>query len=120
MPLLKVEGQIFEVEDGKRLILALEDGGLDVMHRCGGFAKCTTCRVKFIEGEPIRMTQAEFDRLKNTLDLLGQARLACQIVCDHDMEVEPVIRLSNADVKSPGARPEKQITPKPIWIERPY
>lgn len=120
MPLLKVDGQVFEIEDGKRLILALEDSGIDVLHRCGGFAKCTTCRVKFVEGEPTIMTQAELDRLKNSPDLLGLVRLACQMACHEDMTVEPILRLSNADVSSPGARPEKDITPQPEWIDRPY
>ncbi|MCR9297094.1 MAG: 2Fe-2S iron-sulfur cluster-binding protein, partial [bacterium] len=47
MPKLKVEnvGE-FEVEAGKRLVLALEeDAGIDQLHACGGKARCTTCRV---------------------------------------------------------------------------
>ncbi len=35
----------FEVESGTRLVLALERNGVDILHRCGGNAKCTTCRV---------------------------------------------------------------------------
>ena len=34
----------FEVEEGRRLVLALEDAGIDILHRCGGNARCTTCR----------------------------------------------------------------------------
>ena len=46
-----------EVPDGKRLVLAIEqDAGVDVLHACGGNARCTTCRVEFIDGEPQRMT----------------------------------------------------------------
>jgi ferredoxin len=43
MPKLEVEGVgIFEVEDGKRLVLAIEeDAGVDIMHACGSYAKCT-------------------------------------------------------------------------------
>ena len=61
MPKLTVEGfPTVEVEDGKRLVLAIEqDAHVDVLHACGGNARCTTCRVEFIEGEPAQMTAAE-------------------------------------------------------------
>ena len=40
MPIITpIPGTPFEAETGKRLILALEDSGLDVLHRCGGYAK---------------------------------------------------------------------------------
>ena len=41
----------FEVESGKKLVLALEDNGVDILHRCGGNARCTTCRVEVISGD---------------------------------------------------------------------
>src|ERR1700683_15149 len=61
MPKLTVEGVgTFDVPAGKRLVLALiDEAGIDQMHACGGNAKCTTCRVKFISGEPERVTSAE-------------------------------------------------------------
>src|SRR5688500_10581780 len=60
MPQLTVEGVgTFEVPAGKRLVLALEqDAGIDQLHACGGNARCTTCRVEFVVGEPDRMTVA--------------------------------------------------------------
>ena len=37
MPTVTVEGEkSFEVETGKKLVLAIEDAGIDIMHRCGG------------------------------------------------------------------------------------
>lgn len=56
MPTLTVEGfGSVEVEAGKRLVLAIEqDAHVDILHACGGNARCTTCRVEFIEGEPRR------------------------------------------------------------------
>ena len=61
MPKLTVEnvGE-FDVPRGKRLVLALEDeAGVDQLHACGGNARCTTCRVEFVAGEPKQMTVAE-------------------------------------------------------------
>ena len=61
MPKLTVEGcGEFDVEAGKRLVLALEeDAGIDQLHACGGNARCTTCRVEFLGGEPSKMTRGE-------------------------------------------------------------
>ncbi len=50
----------FDVPQDKRLVLALEDEAkVDQLHACGGNARCTTCRVEFVAGEPERMTVAE-------------------------------------------------------------
>ena len=52
MPTVTVDGEkSFEVEAGKKLVLAIEDAGIDIMHRCGGNARCTTCRVEVLAGE---------------------------------------------------------------------
>src|SRR6201988_4659143 len=96
MPKLTVQdGGTFDVPQGKRLVLALEDEArVDQLHACGGNARCTTCRVEFISGEPDRMTDAE----KNVLAAKGLSgvRLSCQIPCDHDMAVRCISRLAGS------------------------
>jgi ferredoxin len=118
MPRLTVEGfGSVDVEDGKRLVLAIEqDAKVDILHACGGNARCTTCRVEFIDGEPDRMTVAE----KNVLAAKGATgvRLSCQIVCDHDMAVRAVSRLEGSGRPDPGGAPAPTITPPPEWIPR--
>ena len=96
MPKLTVEGiGEFDVPAGKRLVLALEqEAGIDQLHACGGHARCTTCRVEFIAGEPDRMTVAERDVL--AARGLSGVRLSCQIVCDHDMAVRAISRVSRS------------------------
>ena len=66
MPKLTVESYgTFDVADNKRLVLAIEqDAKVDILHACGGNARCTTCRVEFIDGEPSAMTAAEKERLE--------------------------------------------------------
>ena len=85
MPILTVEGfSPVDVEAGKRLVNAIEqDAGVDILHACGGNARCTTCRIEFISGEPARMTKAEQTKLAEK-GLTG-VRLSCQITCDQDM-----------------------------------
>jgi ferredoxin len=107
----------FEASASTRLVLALMDYDVDILHRCGGHAKCTTCRVKFIAGEPDKMTEAEYERLESR-GLLGEARLSCQILCDHDMAVEVVQTLSNSDLIDAGDRPSDFITPAAVWRTR--
>lgn len=115
MPKLTVEGYgTFEVPDGKRLVLAIEqDAGVDVLHACGGFARCTTCRVEFIEGEPDRRTAAETAVLA-ARGVQG-VRLSCQITCEQDMTVRAISRLQGSGRPDPGPTPQTVITPPPEW-----
>ncbi len=112
-------GETFSVADGTRLVLALKDNGIDILHRCGGHARCTTCRVQFEAGEPDRMTAAEKARLSQQEGLLGEMRLSCQVACEGDMTVEPLMRLSTTELDDAGPRPEDQITPEAEWVDTP-
>src|SRR5215471_7347777 len=105
MPKITVEGVgEFEVPQDKRLVLALEDEAkIDQLHACGGNARCTTCRVEFVAGEPERMTAAEKSIL--AARQLSGVRLSCQIVCDQDMTVRAISRLSNSGRPDAGPRP---------------
>jgi ferredoxin len=115
MPKLTVEGfPTVDIEEGKRLVLAIEqDAGVDVLHACGGNARCTTCRVEFVAGEPQRMTNAEKTRLGEKG--LSGVRLSCQIVCDHDMTVRAISRLAGSGRPDPGPTPAPTIQPPPEW-----
>src|SRR5712675_1093705 len=105
MPKLIVDGVgQFDVPLGKRLVLALEqDAGIDQLHACGGNARCTTCRVEFLDGEPDPMTVAERDVL--AARGLSGVRLSCQIICNHDMTVRAVSRLAGSGRKDAGHAP---------------
>ena len=118
MPKLTVEGYApVDVEAGKRLVLAIEqDAHVDVLHACGGNARCTTCRVEFIDGEPDRMTAAE----KHVLSARGVVgpRLSCQITCDHDIHVRAISRLEGSGRPDAGPTPMPTIQPPPEWTTK--
>ena len=116
MPKLTVEGfGTVEVPAGKRLVNAIfEDLNVDILHACGGNARCTTCRIEFIEGEPTTHTVAERDKLA-AKGLTG-VRLACQIACDHDMSVRAISRLEGSGRPDPGPKPVAEIVPTPEWV----
>jgi ferredoxin len=113
MPKLTVENiGTFDVPDNKRLVLALEeDAGVDQLHACGGHARCTTCRVEFVAGEPDTRTKAELAALERRG--LSGVRLSCQILCDRDMTVRAISRLSGSGRPDPGPAPKPFIEPPP-------
>lgn len=115
MAKLKVEGiGEFEVPPGKRLVLALKDiAKIDQLHACGGNARCTTCRVEFVTGEPKQITQAELDLLRSRQ--LDGVRLSCQIACEDDMTVRIISRLAGSGRTDVGSRPEEAIMPPPVY-----
>jgi ferredoxin len=116
MPNLTVDGfsTVF-VEPGTRLVNAIEtNAGVDILHACGGNARCTTCRVEFVAGEPARMTLAEKSKLEEKG--LSGVRLSCQIVCDTDMTVKAISRLAGSGRPDAGKTPEPTIQPPPEWL----
>lgn len=82
----------FQVEEGTKLALALEQNGVDVSHRCGGQARCTTCRVEVLNAEPA-MGDPERECLVED-GVLGQFRLSCQIRVQQDLDVRVLMRAS--------------------------
>lgn len=121
MPNLTVDGVgTFDVPQGKRLVNALtDDAKVDQLHACGGNARCTTCRVQFLAGEPERITQAEKDLLAaRGLTAMPGLRLSCQIACDHDMTVKAISRLAGSGRADAGGRPGDAIVPPAVWVEK--
>jgi ferredoxin len=116
MPELTIEGHgTFEVAGGTRLVNAIREAGVDILHRCGGYAKCTTCRVEFLAGEPDKMSAAERDKLAEQAE--QGYRLSCQVYVDQDMTVRVINTLESTGLEDPGDAPEAGITPEPEWVE---
>lgn len=114
MPTVTVGDASIEVAHGTRLVLALEHLGIDVGHRCGGKARCTTCRVEFHAGEPDAITVAEAAKLVDK-EMLGTYRLSCQVLVDRDMTVVPTMTLQSEGWTDTGAAPSETLEPDPEW-----
>lgn len=105
MPTVTVEGEkSFEVEAGRKLVLAIEDAGIDIMHKCGGNARCTTCRVEVLSGDPGPISEVERERLARDPNFGPEIRLSCQIRVQSDLRVNVVSRSSTTGVPA-GTRP---------------
>lgn len=96
----------FECSEGRKLVLCLEDNGVDIMHRCGGNARCTTCRVEVLSGETGSRTEAEEAILATKPDIADNIRLSCQIRLSGDVHVKVVNQSSVTGVEA-GTRPEE-------------
>lgn len=95
-----------EADKGKKLVLAIEDAGIDILHRCGGNARCTTCRVEVISGDPGPIGDAEKAILATKTDLGDHTRLSCQVRVIDDLQVK-VINQASVRGLDPGPRPEE-------------
>src|SRR5437773_11131816 len=94
--------QTFEAPEGKKLVLAIEDAGIDILHRCGGNARCTTCRVEIQAGDPGEMGELERNRLSVEAELADNIRLSCQIRVADDLKLRVV---NQASVRGMDAGP---------------
>jgi len=96
----------FEAEAGKKLVLALEDNGVDILHRCGGNARCTTCRVEILSDNVGERNPDEQAILSTKEGITDTTRLSCQIRIDGDIHVR-VINQASVNGIDPGTRPEE-------------
>lgn len=92
----------FDATEGKKLVLAIEDAGIDILHRCGGNARCTTCRVEVLSGDPGEMAELERNRLAIEIDLPANVRLSCQVRVKDNLHVSVV---NQASVRGMDAGP---------------
>ena len=96
--------QTIDAPEGKKLVLCIEDAGIDILHRCGGNARCTTCRVEILEGDPAPKGELEQNRLAMEADLADNVRLSCQIRVNSDLKVR-VVNQASVRGMDPGPRP---------------
>ncbi|HAF15346.1 MAG TPA: (2Fe-2S)-binding protein [Blastocatellia bacterium] len=96
--------QTIDAPQGKKLVLVLEDAGIDILHRCGGNARCTTCRVEVLEGDPGEMGELERNRLAMETELADHVRLSCQIHVNDDLKIRVINQVSVRGMDA-GPRP---------------
>ena len=96
--------QTIEAPQGKKLVLVIEDAGIDILHRCGGNARCTTCRVEILEGDLGPMDELERNRLAMEAELADNVRLSCQNRVNSDLKVRVINQVSVRGMDA-GPRP---------------
>ena len=96
----------FDADAGRKLVLALEDNGIDILHRCGGNAKCTTCRVEVLSGDAGTIEDTEKQTLSTKPDFADNTRLSCQVRVNSDLHVKVISQASVTGMDA-GSRPEE-------------
>ena len=102
-------GQVaFDCDENRRLVLCIEDNGIDILHRCGGNARCTTCRVEILQGDPGPILDAERDIMATKPDMTDHMRLSCQVLVIDNLHVRVINQASVAGMDA-GTRPDEQL-----------
>jgi ferredoxin len=105
MPKITIEnGPVVEVVEGTKLVLAVVDGGTDILHRCGGNSRCTTCRVEILEGDAGEISPMEAERIAREADWPANRRLSCQVRVSSDLTVR-VLNTATSTGMPAGPRP---------------
>jgi adenylate cyclase len=86
------EGQVIAVPIGTSVLEASRIGGIPHVAVCGGKGRCSTCRVRVIEGQsalppPHAAERATLERIDAPSDI----RLACQLRPTANLRVAPVV-----------------------------
>ena len=105
MPKITLEDGTFkEVAEGTKLVLAIDDCGCDILHRCGGNSRCTTCRVEILEGDAGPIGELEQERIGREADWPANRRLSCQVRVTGDLTVR-VLPTATSTGMPRGSRP---------------
>ncbi len=113
----------FTVENGTKLLKALIEHEIDIVHSCGGRAKCTTCRVTARKGIPRKVTQAQKELFERKIETgqpqfdAPQVFLSCQVLVEKDMTVSVSEEYNEIIHDSRGRDVEDEITPDPVWLD---
>jgi uncharacterized 2Fe-2S/4Fe-4S cluster protein (DUF4445 family) len=92
------------VAAGTSILTAAHDGGVDVTATCGGRGRCTSCRVKFVEGTIPPPTIMDEIQLGDDLVREGY-RLSCQCTVTEPITVQVAPPLEEQAFQILGAGP---------------
>jgi adenylate cyclase len=96
--------RIFSVPAGFSILEASRWLGIPHASVCGGRGRCSTCRVRVIEGAQLLAAPSLLEkRTLQRIDAPAGVRLACQVRPSADISVEPLVR-TTASAASLGAR----------------
>jgi ferredoxin, 2Fe-2S len=107
-----------EASPEKSLLQIATENKIEIRSLCKGVPSCAECRVKIVKGEdsiPVP-TKAELNLIGTTYTLDGR-RLACQVHCFGDIEVdlsEQIDRQENQKRKIRGYKSDQQVESKAV------
>src|SRR5882762_5081820 len=98
------DDRTLEVPSGTTILRAAHDAGVDITATCGGRGRCTSCRVKFVDGTIPPPTIMDEVQLGDDLVREGY-RLSCQCVVTESVSVQVAPPLEEHAFQILGAGP---------------
>lgn len=88
MPTMTVmpENKTYQTTEGVSILQALINAGVNVMHKCGGEAKCGSCHIFVLDGRKglSKVQRLENEKLDTIVGVGSKSRLACQTIIGTD------------------------------------
>jgi uncharacterized 2Fe-2S/4Fe-4S cluster protein (DUF4445 family) len=104
------------VASGTRILTAAHDAGVDITATCGGRGRCTSCRVKFVEGTIPPPTIMDEVQLGDDLVREGY-RLSCQCAVTEPVSVQVAPPLDEQSFQILGAGPGVRASAPAVVID---
>lgn len=91
------DGRAVPVGDGETVLAAMASAGIALAHACGGQAKCSTCRLRIVDGLENCLPRTDAERtMSHRLRFGDDIRLGCQTRMTGDATVRRLV-LDDAD-----------------------
>ena len=95
----QTDDMIVPAAEGRTILEATLEAGIDHTHVCGGNARCSTCRVYILEGLEHCLPRNEKEqRIADKLGFPDHIRLACQTRVEGDVTIKRVA-IDNLDIE---------------------
>jgi uncharacterized 2Fe-2S/4Fe-4S cluster protein (DUF4445 family) len=104
------------VAAGTRILAAAHEAGVDITATCGGRGRCTSCRVKFVEGTVPPPTIMDEVQLGDDLVREGY-RLSCQCAVTEPLVVQVAPPLEEQSFQILGAGPGVRASAPAVTID---
>ncbi|MBC98415.1 MAG: hypothetical protein CME63_11740 [Halobacteriovoraceae bacterium] len=97
---LHPKGNSIEIDGETDLLTALREEGVYIKSSCGGYASCSDCLVKILEGEDnINSPSFEETQMIGNVFHITKERLACQVKVEGEVKVDLSRHDESADAK---------------------
>ena len=81
--------QVVSHNNSKTVLNIMHENFIDWMHACGGKGRCTTCKMKILDGHDQLSALTDFEqKMRQASRLNTDERLACQCTIRGDVTVE--------------------------------
>ena len=81
--------QVVSHNNSKTVLNIMHENFIEWMHACGGKGRCTTCKMKILDGQDQLSALSAFEqKMRQNFRLKTDERLACQCFVSGDVIVE--------------------------------